>query len=153
MATDGAGRRSARRTQSDSQLSLDKKAEIEAKLHEVNELVISSHSSFEQVQDGLRRVQSVVPLAAGEAVSIKAVPGRMFDMLSKAQVQLGTTTGAKIPLSRHGEGFPSARAGELMQGSADGLLHALLHKWDIVRYDSLARYRMATPHIDKRAIT
>ena len=91
----------------DSQLSLDKKAEIEAKLHEVNELVVSSHSSFEQVQDGLRRVQSVVPLAAGEAVSIEAVPGRMFDMLAKAQVQLGTTTGAKIPLSRHGEGTQS----------------------------------------------
>lgn len=91
----------------DSQLSRDKKAEIEAKLHEINELVVSSHSSFEQVQDGLRRVQSVVPLAAGDAVSIEAVPGRMFDMLAKAQVQLGTTTGAKIPLSRHGEGTQS----------------------------------------------
>ena len=91
----------------DSQLSLEKKAEIEAKLHEVNELVVSSHSSFEQVQDGLRRVQSVVPLATGEAVSIEAVPGRMFDMLAKAQVQLGTTTGAKIPLHRHGEGTQS----------------------------------------------
>ena len=91
----------------DSQLSQDKKAEIEAKLHEVNELVVSSHSSFEQVQDGLRRVQSVVPLATGEAVSIEAVPGRMFDMLAKAQVQLGTTTGAKIPLHRHGEGTQS----------------------------------------------
>ena len=91
----------------DSQLSLDKKAEIETKLHEVNELVVSSHSSFEQVQDGLRRVQSVVPLAPGEAVSIEAVPGRMFDMLAKAQVQLGTTTGAKIPLHRHGEGTQS----------------------------------------------
>ena len=91
----------------DSQLSLEKKAEIEAKLHEVNQLVVSSHSSFEQVQDGLTRVQSVVPLATGEAVSIEAVPGRMFDMLAKAQVQLGTTTGAKIPLHRHGEGTQS----------------------------------------------
>ena len=91
----------------DSQLSLDKKAELEEKLHEVNELVVSSHSSFEQVQGGLRRVQSVVPLAAGDAVSIEAVPGRMFDMLAKAQVQLGTTTGAKIPLRRHGEGTQS----------------------------------------------
>ena len=31
----------------------------------------------------------------------------MFDMLARAQVQLGTTTGAKIPLSRHGEGTQS----------------------------------------------
>lgn len=91
----------------DSQLSLEKKAEIEAKLREVNDLVVASHSSFEQVQDGLRRVQSVVPLASGDAVSIEAVPNRMFDMLAKAQVQLGTTTGAKIPLGRHGEGTQS----------------------------------------------
>ena len=91
----------------DSQLSLEKKAEIEEKLREVNELVVSSHTSFEQVQDGLRRVQSVVPLASGEAVSIEAVPSRMFDMLAKAQVQLGTSSGAKIPLGRHGEGTQS----------------------------------------------
>ncbi len=91
----------------DSQLSPDKKAEIESRLQEVNDLVVSSHASFEQVQTGLRRVQSVVPLAAGEAVSIEAVPGRMFDMLAKARVQLGTSTGAKIPLGRHGEGTQS----------------------------------------------
>ncbi len=91
----------------DSQLSVEMKAEIEAKLREVNNLVVESHSSFEQVQDGLRRVQSVVPLASGDAVSIEAVPNRMFDMLAKAQVQLGTTTGAKIPLGRHGEGTQS----------------------------------------------
>ncbi len=60
----------------DSQLSPDRKAEIEAKLQEVNELVVSSHASFDQVQAGLRQVQSVVPLGAGEAVSIEAVPGR-----------------------------------------------------------------------------
>lgn len=90
-----------------SELSADLKTEIEAKLQEVNDLVVSSHASFEKVQAGLRQVQSIVPLATGEAVSIEAVPGRMFDMLAKAQVQLGTTTGAKIPLSRHGEGTQS----------------------------------------------
>lgn len=91
----------------DSQLSPERKEEIEDRLREVNELVVSSHESFSQVQAGLHNVQSVVPLASGEAVSIEAVPGRMFDMLAKAQVQLGTTTGAKIPLGRHGEGTQS----------------------------------------------
>ena len=91
----------------DSQLSPERKEEIEDRLREVNELVVSSHESFTQVQAGLHNVQSVVPLASGEAVSIEAVPGRMFDMLARAQVQLGTTTGAKIPLDRHGEGTQS----------------------------------------------
>lgn len=91
----------------DSQLSDDKKAEIERKLREVNDLVVASHASFDQVQRGLRRIQEVVALAANDAVSIEAVPGRMFDMLAKAQVHLGTTTGAKIPIGRHGEGTQS----------------------------------------------
>ena len=91
----------------DSQLAADRKAEIERKLREVNDLVVASHASFEQVQRGLRRVQEVVALAANDIVSIEAVPGRMFDMLAKAQVHLGTTTGAKIPVGRHGEGTQS----------------------------------------------
>ncbi len=91
----------------DSKLSIDRKAEIEAKLQEVNDLVVSSHDSFEQVVEGLRRIQSVVPLASGEAVAIEAVPNRMFDMLAKARVHVGASSGAKIPLDRHGEGTQS----------------------------------------------
>jgi len=91
----------------DSQLSVEKKAEIERRLREVNDLVVDSHASFEQVREGLRQVQDIVPLAADEAVSIEAVPGRMFDMLAKAQLYLGTTSGSKIPIGRHGEGTQS----------------------------------------------
>lgn len=91
----------------DSQLPPEKKAEIETKLKEVNELVVTSHGSFDQALDRLKKVQEVVPMQAGDVVSIEAVPGRMFDMLTKAQVHLGTTTGAKIPVGRHGEGTQS----------------------------------------------
>ena len=91
----------------DSQLPPAKKAEIEAKLKEVNDLVVTSHGSFEQARDRLKKVQEVVPMQAGDVVSIEAVPGRMFDMLTKAQVHLGTTTGAKVPVGRHGEGTQS----------------------------------------------
>ena len=91
----------------DNQLPSEMKAEIEQKLQEVNDLVVASHTSFEQVQEGLRRVQDVVPLAKDDVVSIEAVPGRIFDMLARAQVHLGATTGAKIPVERHGEGTQS----------------------------------------------
>jgi putative ATP-dependent endonuclease of OLD family len=91
----------------DSQLPPDKKAEIEAKLKDVNDLVVTSHVSFEQAIDRLRRVQQVVAMQAGDVVSIEAVPGRMFDMLTKAQVHIGTMTGAKVPVGRHGEGTQS----------------------------------------------
>ena len=90
-----------------SHLSDERKGEIEAKIREVNDLIVKSHSSFEEVQDGLRQLQSMVPMASGDAVSIEAVPNRIFDMLARAQVQLGTPTGATIPLIRHGEGTQS----------------------------------------------
>ena len=91
----------------DTRLPADQRAEIEKKLREVNDLVVNSHDSFRQVHDGLHHVQEVVPLAAGEVVSIEAVPGRIFDMLAKAQINLGSVTGARIPLHRHGEGTQS----------------------------------------------
>jgi len=91
----------------DSQLPAEKKADIEQKLKEVNDLVVASHTSFEQARDRLRSVQDVVSLGPGDVVSIEAVPGRMFDMLSKAQIHLGSSTGAKIPVGRHGEGTQS----------------------------------------------
>lgn len=91
----------------DGQLPADKKQEIEQRLKEVNDLVVASHASFERAKEKLNTVQSVVPIAAGEAVSIEAVPGRIFDMLSKAQIHLGTQTGARVPVGRHGEGTQS----------------------------------------------
>lgn len=91
----------------DSQLPADKKADIEAKLKDINDLVVASHASFDQARNSLQKVQEFVPLAAGDVVSIEAVPGRMFDLLAKAQIYLGAVTGAKIPVGRHGEGTQS----------------------------------------------
>ena len=93
----------------ESQLSPEKRAEIETKLSEVNDLIISSHTSFSKVVSRLKEVRDVVSVANGgsEIVSIDAVPSRLFDMLSKTAVTLNTTTGAKIPVGRHGEGTQS----------------------------------------------
>lgn len=91
----------------DNQLPIEMKDEIEQRLSEVNDMVVASHTSFEQVQEGLRRVQDVVPMAQRDVVSIEAVPGRVFDMLARAQVHLGAANGAKIPVGRHGEGTQS----------------------------------------------
>ena len=91
----------------DSQLSKEKKSEIEDRLKEVNSLIVSSHASFEQVKDHLRELQSLVLLRNKDPISIEAVPNRMFDILSKAEIQVGATTGARIPLARHGEGTQS----------------------------------------------
>jgi len=92
----------------ESQLTPAKRKEIEDKLSEVNELIVSSHASFSQVVERLRDVQEVVKMTGGDdLVSVDAVPGHLFDMLSKAEVNLNAGTGAKIPVGRHGEGIQS----------------------------------------------
>ena len=92
----------------ESQLTPEKRAEIESKLSDVNNLIISSHASFSQVVSRLKEVQDVVRVASGEdIVSVDAVPSRLFDMLAKAEVNLSSETGAKIPVWRHGEGTQS----------------------------------------------
>lgn len=107
----------------ESQLTPEKRAEIEAKLSEVNELIISSHTSFEHVLNKLRDVKDVITMhGAGDLVSVDAVPGRLFDMLSKAQVTMSTGTGAKIPVGRHGDGTQSL--------AVLTLFHAFLQTWN-----------------------
>ena len=92
----------------ESQLTTEKRNEIETKLAEVNQLIISSHGTFAQVVDRLKEVQQVVSMTGGDDfVSVDAIPGRLFDMLAKAQVNFNTGTGAKIPVARHGEGTQS----------------------------------------------
>lgn len=93
----------------ESQLTSEKRAEIESKLSEVNDMIISSHTSFSQVVSSLKSVRNIVSIANkdDEIISIDAVPSRIFDMLSKATVSINTTTGAKIPVVRHGEGTQS----------------------------------------------
>ena len=93
----------------ESQLTPEKRQEIESKLSEVNDLIVSSHTSFSKVVTRLEGIQNVVSVANGgeDIVSVEAVPGRVFDMLSKAAVNLNAATGAKIPVGRHGEGTQS----------------------------------------------
>ncbi len=92
----------------ESQLTPENRKEIEDKLSEVNDLIITSHTSFSKVVTCLKEVQDVVTMTGGDdLVSIDAVPARLFDMLSKAAVNLNSGTGAKIPVGRHGEGTQS----------------------------------------------
>jgi len=92
----------------ESQLEPEMRTEIENKLAEVNDLIISSHGSFAQVLERLKELQQVISMTGGDdLVSVDAVPARLFDTLARAQVNLNSDTGAKIPVSQHGEGTQS----------------------------------------------
>jgi len=87
-------------------LEIDDKArtELEDALMELNSKVLAQHTAFESVKNKLKQTADVLPLGDGDPVSIEAIPSKVFDILSRTQVNLVSKTGARIPIVRHGSG-------------------------------------------------
>lgn len=90
-----------------SQIDPAKKAEIEEQLEAINAQIIEAHGTFKSVREHLSKVQDLVALGGHDVVSVDAVPARVFDMLNRTQVSIASSTGAKLPIGRHGEGTQS----------------------------------------------
>ena len=80
---------------------------LEKDLNQLNDKIIDAHTSLKIVQEKLAKTCDVVALGSAEPVSIEALPGRVSDMLSRTQVTMLATTGAGLPLARHGAGTQS----------------------------------------------
>lgn len=84
-----------------------RRSELETALNALNKQVVDAHASFDAIRERLGKITGMIPLHNRDPVSIQAVPNKIFDILSRAQVMLTSATGADIPLSRHGEGTQS----------------------------------------------
>ncbi len=81
--------------------------ELEKDLSELNKRILDAHRSFDSVKDRLKNTAKLMPLGNEESVIIEALPGKVFDMLSRTQVMLTSKTGARLPIGHHGEGTQS----------------------------------------------
>lgn len=81
--------------------------ELEEALSELNEQIIDAQAAFKDIRKVLGRAPSIVALGEKDTVSIDAVPGRVFDLLTRTEVSLQSTLGTKLPLARHGAGTQS----------------------------------------------
>lgn len=81
--------------------------QLEDSLSEINQQVLDAHESFGVVKEQLRNTSKMVPLDTDDPVDIEAIPGKVFDMLSRTQVLLTSTSGVRLPIGRHGEGTQS----------------------------------------------
>ncbi len=81
--------------------------ELEDELAQLNDKVLSANESFAMVKERLGRTGEMVPLDSDTPVGIEAIPGKVFDILSRTQVMLTSITGARLPIGRHGEGTQS----------------------------------------------
>jgi putative ATP-dependent endonuclease of OLD family len=81
--------------------------ELEAALTELNKKILDNHAAFETVKERLKETARLLPLGEQDPVSIEAVPSKIFDILSRTQINLASKTGAHIPIVRHGSGTQS----------------------------------------------
>ncbi len=91
----------------DSSIPDPERQAMEEEFAKLNNQLINAHQPLADVRSKLEDANKVIDLGSGDTVSIDALPTRMFELLSKTQVNLSAGTGAKIPVGRQGEGTQS----------------------------------------------
>ena len=85
----------------------DDRAVLTTALAELNERLIAAHQPLLDVRTGLEDAGRVIEFGVNEAVTIDALPTKLFSLLSRAQVHLASRSGARIPVEFQGEGTQS----------------------------------------------
>lgn len=90
-----------------TQLPPDEQSKIEQQLTNLNRLIVASNSSFENACQGLEELQKIIRISSENIVSVEAISGKISEVIAKAQLHIKTSTDARIPVDRHGEGVQS----------------------------------------------
>ena len=85
----------------------DDRQKLETALADLNDQLIAAHEPLSEVRERLEEARNVIQFGVNEAVSIDALPTKLFSLLSRAQVSLASRSGARIPVDRQGEGTQS----------------------------------------------
>jgi putative ATP-dependent endonuclease of OLD family len=83
------------------------RADLERDLAKLNDRILNAEPRLQRLRTSLAKAQEVVELADNDTVGIEALPARLWDILAKSQVVFGGSTGASLPLMRHGSGTQS----------------------------------------------
>ena len=81
--------------------------ELEEELAALNKRLIEAHGPLSEVRSELESAKDVIDFGVAEAVTVEALPTKLFSLLSRAQVHLASRSGARIPVAFQGEGTQS----------------------------------------------
>ena len=81
--------------------------DILTELTKLNRRLIEAHGPLAEVRGELEKAKHVVDFGAADAVTVDALPTKLFALLSRSQVQLASRSGARIPVAEQGEGTQS----------------------------------------------
>jgi putative ATP-dependent endonuclease of the OLD family len=98
------------------------KEQLQQQISDLNNAVLDAHGSLKSVKTHLAKIQELVPLGKKDVVDIAALPGRISDLLTGTQVNVSASSGASIPLVRHGAGTQSLSVLFLFQAYLSAML-------------------------------
>ena len=81
--------------------------DVLTELNQLNRRLIEAHGPLAEVRGELEKAKNVVDFGAADAVTVDALPTKLLSLLSRAQVQLASRSGAHIPVAEQGEGTQS----------------------------------------------
>lgn len=80
---------------------------LEDELQKVNQKIVDAHTSFRDVTEELKNISRLVAVGKADAVTVDPFPADVYRVIKYTDVNLLTTSNAKIPIRRHGEGTQS----------------------------------------------
>lgn len=102
-----------------------KRAEVEKSIEQLNAELLKVDPSLDRVTTIMERINEVIAQGTSKNVTIRALPARAFDLLSRSEIAVqGKGSDVQFPLSRHGQGMQSLSVLFLFQAFAEGLLKA-----------------------------
>ncbi len=81
--------------------------DLEDELQNLNQKIVDVHASFRDVTEELKKLSELVTVGQANAVTIDPIPADVYKVLKYTDVNLLTTSNAKIPIHSHGEGTQS----------------------------------------------
>ena len=92
---------------SESSIPEEDRKHLEEEFANLNSQLINAHQPLADVRSRLEDAKKVIDFGSGDAVAIDALPSKLFSLLSRTQVSLASSAGAKIPVEHQGEGTQS----------------------------------------------
>lgn len=81
---------------------------LEDELLQVNRKIVDAHASFKDVIEEIRHISKLVTVGNADAVTVDPTPPDVYKALRyNTDVNLLTTSNAKLPIRSHGEGTQS----------------------------------------------
>ena len=102
-----------------------KRKEVEEAMEQLNAELLKVDANLDKVIKIMERINDVIAHGTSKNVTIRALPARAFDLLSRSEIAVqGKGSDVQFPLARHGQGMQSLSVLFLFQAFVEGLLKA-----------------------------